>query len=122
MSDLSVAKDHMTAYGRDWKLHMKRETTEEAPCRQTCPAGIDVPRYIRLISDGRFDDALSYKGSDGKDYPMMDYFGTKAITKEDTESALDDFYDESGLDKNGIPSMERLKELGQEWVQLSRSE
>jgi len=34
------------------------------------------------------------KGTDGNDYPMMDYFGTKAVTREDTENALDDFYDE----------------------------
>jgi NADPH-dependent glutamate synthase beta subunit-like oxidoreductase/Pyruvate/2-oxoacid:ferredoxin oxidoreductase delta subunit len=28
------------------------------PCRWTCPANIDVPRYVRLIAQGRFDDAL----------------------------------------------------------------
>jgi formate dehydrogenase beta subunit len=28
------------------------------PCSNTCPAGIDVPRYVRLIADGRFQDAL----------------------------------------------------------------
>jgi NADPH-dependent glutamate synthase beta subunit-like oxidoreductase len=31
----------------------------EAPCKQACPAGIDVPRYIRLIRNGNFDDALA---------------------------------------------------------------
>jgi NADH-quinone oxidoreductase subunit F len=30
-----------------------------APCRHTCPAGIDVPRYVRYIRDGRFEDALA---------------------------------------------------------------
>ena len=29
----------------------------EAPCRAACPAGIDVPRYIRLIGDGKYDQA-----------------------------------------------------------------
>lgn len=29
-----------------------------APCRHTCPAGIDVSRYVRCISEGRFDEAL----------------------------------------------------------------
>jgi len=28
------------------------------PCSNTCPAGIDVPRYVRLIAEGRFQDAL----------------------------------------------------------------
>ena len=30
-----------------------------APCREACPAGIDVPRYIRRIREGRFDEALA---------------------------------------------------------------
>jgi len=29
-----------------------------APCRDACPVGIDVPRYIRLIRQGKFIDAL----------------------------------------------------------------
>ncbi len=28
-----------------------------SPCRQACPAGVDVPRYIRQIQEGRFNDA-----------------------------------------------------------------
>jgi NADPH-dependent glutamate synthase beta subunit-like oxidoreductase len=31
----------------------------EAPCRAACPAGIDVPRYIRLIGDGQCDQAVA---------------------------------------------------------------
>jgi NADH-quinone oxidoreductase subunit F len=30
----------------------------EAPCKHTCPAGIDVPRYVRFIAAGRYADAL----------------------------------------------------------------
>ncbi|MHC5034041.1 MAG: FAD-dependent oxidoreductase [Planctomycetota bacterium] len=29
-----------------------------APCRHTCPAGVDVPRYIRYIGARRYKDAL----------------------------------------------------------------
>ncbi|MBM4314364.1 MAG: 4Fe-4S dicluster domain-containing protein [Deltaproteobacteria bacterium] len=29
-----------------------------APCREACPAGIDVPRYIRHIREGQFAEAL----------------------------------------------------------------
>jgi len=28
------------------------------PCSNTCPAGIDVSRYVRLIAEGRYQDAL----------------------------------------------------------------
>src|SRR5689334_3922239 len=31
----------------------------KAPCRAACPAGIDVPRYVRLIRDGQFAEALA---------------------------------------------------------------
>jgi NADPH-dependent glutamate synthase beta subunit-like oxidoreductase/uncharacterized ferredoxin-like protein len=34
-------------------------TIVEAPCRAACPAGIDVPRYIRLIGDGKYDQAAA---------------------------------------------------------------
>ena len=28
------------------------------PCKNSCPAGIDIPRYVRLIAERRFQDAL----------------------------------------------------------------
>ncbi len=28
-------------------------------CTKSCPAGVDVPRYIRAVRDGRFDDAVA---------------------------------------------------------------
>ena len=34
-------------------------TTTIAPCREACPAGIDVPRYIRHIRNRDFDRALA---------------------------------------------------------------
>ena len=30
-----------------------------APCHQSCPAGIDIPRYVRLCGEGEFDAALA---------------------------------------------------------------
>ncbi len=31
----------------------------KAPCEENCPAGIDVPRYMRFIADDRFDEAIA---------------------------------------------------------------
>ena len=31
----------------------------EPPCKQACPAGIDIPRYVRLMAQGEFDRALA---------------------------------------------------------------
>lgn len=36
----------------------ERETAL-VPCRSTCPLGTDVPRYIRLIAEERFDEAAA---------------------------------------------------------------
>ena len=33
--------------------------TSLVPCREACPAGIDVPRYVRLIADGKFPEAVA---------------------------------------------------------------
>ena len=36
-----------------------KEPAQEAPCKNACPAGIDVPRYIRAIAEGKFDESLA---------------------------------------------------------------
>jgi hypothetical protein len=33
-------------------------------CSQACPAGIDVPRYVRLVGVGKFDEALAVMKQD----------------------------------------------------------
>lgn len=39
--------------------HVAKENTVAPPCSCACPAGIDVPRYIRRIKDGKFGEALA---------------------------------------------------------------
>lgn len=36
-----------------------KEPTEKPPCHVACPVGIDIPRHLRLISQGRLTDALA---------------------------------------------------------------
>lgn len=31
----------------------------DAPCKKACPAGLDVPRYVRLIGEGHYSEALA---------------------------------------------------------------
>lgn len=50
-----------------------------------------------------------------EEIPMRDYFGHAITTREDTERALDDYYDECGWDRQtSAPTPEKLKELGLE--------
>ena len=55
-------------YFRDeYEEHIKRHHCSaavckglvKAPCSHTCPAGVDVPRYLRFIGLGQFDQALA---------------------------------------------------------------
>src|SRR3989304_4432009 len=31
----------------------------KAPCENACPAGIDIPRYIRAVGDGKYGEAVA---------------------------------------------------------------
>jgi len=47
---------------RDRDGQWESEAEKEAvlvPCKHACPAGIDVPRYVALIADGKFDEAVA---------------------------------------------------------------
>ena len=35
------------------------KSAKTAPCQAACPAGVDVPRYVRHIRDGQFGEALA---------------------------------------------------------------
>ncbi len=37
----------------------RMNTAKTAPCQAACPAGVDVPRYVRHIRDGQFGEALA---------------------------------------------------------------
>jgi NADPH-dependent glutamate synthase beta subunit-like oxidoreductase len=39
-------------------LHWNQYTECLAPCRQKCPAQINIPKYIRYIKEGKYDKAL----------------------------------------------------------------
>ncbi|MFZ7125946.1 MAG: FAD-dependent oxidoreductase [Desulfobacterales bacterium] len=39
-------------------LHFNQEDDALAPCAQTCPAEIDIPRYIRQIKEGDYEGAV----------------------------------------------------------------
>ncbi|HEY42172.1 MAG TPA: FAD-dependent oxidoreductase [Dehalococcoidia bacterium] len=38
---------------------LDKEEYTEAPCQTSCPAGIDVPRYVHLVSEGKFAEAAA---------------------------------------------------------------
>ncbi len=38
---------------------IRRKRLRMAPCQEACPAKVDVPRYIRYIKEGAYDEALA---------------------------------------------------------------
>jgi NADH-quinone oxidoreductase subunit F len=54
-------------FREEYESHIKRlhcpaaacKGLVKAPCIHTCPAGVDVPRYIRLIAEENYDEALA---------------------------------------------------------------
>ena len=54
-------------FRNEYEAHIKRHHCDaaicqglvSAPCSHTCPAGIDVPRYVRFIADNKPDAALA---------------------------------------------------------------
>lgn len=42
-----------------WSSLKPRDAAFVAPCREACPAGTDIPLFLRLIEQGRFREALA---------------------------------------------------------------
>ncbi|MFO7900519.1 MAG: FAD-dependent oxidoreductase [Planctomycetota bacterium] len=60
LSTIRYFRDEYVAHIRDHKCPaVVCEGLVEAPCKHACPAGVDVPRYVRAIADRRYDDALN---------------------------------------------------------------
>ncbi|MBE9482610.1 MAG: FAD-dependent oxidoreductase [Chloroflexi bacterium] len=43
----------------DRDIKFEEREAKLVPCRDACPAGIDIPRYVRLIKEGKFDEAVA---------------------------------------------------------------
>ncbi len=43
----------------DRTLDVAHKEASQVPCRHTCPAGIDVPRYVQLVGLGKYSEAVA---------------------------------------------------------------
>lgn len=53
----------LKGYRKEFENHIKYkkctcEITQSAPCVALCPAGVDIPGYIALVKEKRYDDAI----------------------------------------------------------------
>jgi aldehyde:ferredoxin oxidoreductase len=61
------------------------------------------------LSERNFTEPLYILGEENW---MRDYYETKRLTEEDIEMFIDDYYQERGWDKEGVPTRKTLTELG----------
>ena len=61
------------------------------------------------LSERNFTEPLYILGEENW---MRDYYETKRLTEEDIEIFIDDYYQERGWDKEGVPTRKTLTELG----------
>ena len=55
--------DSLEGFRQDYEEHVQHQTClgrqdQPVPCRVACPAHVDIPGYISLIADGRYEDAV----------------------------------------------------------------
>jgi aldehyde:ferredoxin oxidoreductase len=60
------------------------------------------------IPERNFTEPLYILGEESR---MRDYYETKRLTKEDIEMFIDDYYEERGWDKDGVPTRKTLLKL-----------
>jgi NADPH-dependent glutamate synthase beta subunit-like oxidoreductase len=65
-----------------------RSRLKVAPCQAACPAGVDVPRYIRFIRKGQFDDALAVNH---ERIPLPDVCGHACFNPCEKKCAMNQF-------------------------------
>ena len=60
LSTIRYFRDEYEAHIKKW--HCPAAVCKglvKAPCSHTCPVGVDVPRYIRLIADRKYEEAVA---------------------------------------------------------------
>lgn len=103
------------------ELHASSKGVEMSPAEMK-KAGERIWNLYKMINVregfGRSQDAfperwLTPMKGETEERPLMDYFETKVLTREDLQGLLDDYYDECGWDRaRGEPTPEKLRELG----------
>lgn len=115
---------HMTQfYSMNWLAELYSAVTgNEVDASQLKRAGERAWNIYKVLNvregQSRKDDTFPHAWleplkSEHGEILLKDYFGTKALTAEDLDIMLDDYYDERGWEvERGIPTKKKLKELG----------
>ena len=109
----SVGDDVQVTYrlsGRRWQRDERSEVKFFLNAEAT---DFKILQKAGQNDDGPPEAWFSPLKGDDVEFPLMDYYKTRVLSRGDVDGILDDYYDERGWDrKTGAPTAERLAQLG----------
>ncbi len=113
----------LAAFADDYQEHIVNHAclthqNQPVPCRVACPAHIDIPGYISLIADGRYDDAIRLIRKDNPFPASCGFVCEHPCEGNCRRNMIDDAINICGLKRfaaehiEAVPAPERLPETG----------
>lgn len=107
----------------DYEEHILRhrctfELYQPVPCVSLCPAGVDIPGYIALISEGRYEDAVKLIRKDNPLPAVCAYVCEHPCENRCRRNMIDDAINIRGLKKfavdnaGDVPAEEKIDSTG----------
>lgn len=115
--------DSLSAFRLDFEEHVEhrnclRRQDQPVPCRVACPAHVDIPGYISLIADGRYEDAVQLVRKDNPFPASCGFVCEHPCEANCRRNMVDDAINICGLKRfacensKDIPAPKRLPETG----------
>ncbi len=118
-----IVMNSLAAFADDYNEHVHNHSclmhqNQPVPCRVACPAHIDIPGYISLIADGRYEDAVRLIRKDNPFPASCGFVCEHPCEGNCRRNMIDDAINICGLKRfavehvEDIPAPERLPETG----------
>ena len=97
----------------DYEEHILRhrctfELYQPVPCVSLCPAGVDIPGYIALISEGRYEDAVKLIRKDNPLPAVCAYVCEHPCENRCRRNMIDDAINIRGLKRFAVDNAENI--------------
>ena len=113
----------LEGYREDYEEHVlynrcSCDSYESVPCVSLCPAGVDIPGYIALISEGRYEDAVKLIRKDNPLPAVCAYVCEHPCENRCRRNMIDDAINIRGLKKfavdnaGDVPAEEKIDSTG----------
>jgi len=118
-----IVLNSLAAFADDYQEHIQHHAclmhqNQPVPCRVACPAHIDIPGYISLIADGRYEDAVRLIRKDNPFPASCGFVCEHPCEGNCRRNMIDDAINICGLKRfaveniENVPAPKRLPETG----------